>query len=83
MALKMIYRAIIVVSVTDIDAYAGVLCIIKESRAISVNEKKRLHLFHKLRFEFHSPYPINFTINVMIAINQTYVFDFSANFYHQ
>ncbi len=38
-----------------------------------------LCFFYKLRFQLHCTDPLNFTIDIMIAIDQTDIFHFSTN----
>ena len=42
-----------------------------------------LDFLNEFRFKLHGTNAINFTVDIMISVNQTYVFDFSAHFNHQ
>lgn len=57
-----------------------------KSASTSIYEKLmqticHLQLLHKLRLQLHSAKAIDFTINIMIAINQTDTFHFCTCFY--
>jgi hypothetical protein len=40
-------------------------------------------LFNKLRFEFHGPNAIDFTIDIVITIDEADVFNFSSHLYYR
>src|SRR5690625_4492878 len=42
-----------------------------------------LDLFDKFRLEFHGANAVDATVNVMVACDQTNVFDFGAHFHHR
>jgi phosphoglycerate-specific signal transduction histidine kinase len=46
------------------------------------HNNQSLNFLNKFRLQLHSTYTINFTINIMIAINQTNIFHFSTHFDH-
>lgn len=39
-------------------------------------------LFHKFSLELHGAKPINFAVDVVVAVDQAYVFHFGAHFDH-
>lgn len=46
-------------------------------------DKHILYLFNKFRFQFHSPESVDFAIDIVIAIDQTYIFHFRSYFQYR